>query len=326
MVERKKRGMKSYAIGIDLGGTTIKAGSVDAGGNIIKTVTLDSLAMSGPGAVIGQLLKAISELRAQHAGETCSGAGIGAPGVVTGGSVVKNPPNFADWEHVDLGAAVQREISLKVEVENDANMAAVGESRFGAGREHPNFLFVIWGTGVGGGIIIDRKIFYGSHGGAGEIGHLSIDMNGPRCNCGSLGCVESYIGQRYLSERTRNALAAASADSGTSGIIALVEGDLQKIDPKIIARAAESGDRLAKEIFTEAGTFLGYALASILNILDLRIVVIGGGVSAAPQFVYDAVAAATRERVLKPHKEGIRILRAELANQAGIIGAASLVM
>ena len=318
--------MKSYAIGIDLGGTTIKAGSVDAGGGIIKTVTMDSLAMSGPQAVIGQLLKAINDLMAQHAGETCTGVGIGAPGVVTGGSVVKNPPNFAAWERVDLGDAIRREISLKVEVENDANMAAVGESKFGAGKDHPNFLFVIWGTGVGGGIIIDRKIFYGSHGGAGEIGHLSIDMNGPRCNCGSRGCIESYIGQRYLSERTRNALAAASADSHTSGIIALVNGDVQKIDPKIIAQAAESGDPLAKAIFVEAGRFLGYALASILNILDIRVVVIGGGVSASPQFVYDAVTVATRERVLKPHKEGIRILRAELANKAGIIGAASLVM
>jgi len=262
----------------------------------------------------------------QHDGESCTGAVVGAPGVVTGGSVVKNPPNFAHWERVDLGDAIRREISLKVEVENDANMAAVGESKFGAGREHPNFLFVIWGTGVGGGIIIDRKIFYGSHGGAGEIGHLSIDMNGPRCNCGSRGCVESYIGQRYLSERTRVALASAPADSRTSGIISLVNGDLQKIDPKIIARAAEAGDPLAKAIFVEAGTFLGYALASILNILDLRVVVIGGGVSEAPQFVYDAVLAAARERVLKPHKEGIRILKAELANQAGIIGAASLVM
>jgi glucokinase len=230
---------------------------------------------------------------------------------------VENPPNFADWERVDLGEAIRKEISLKVEVENDANMAAVGESKFGAGREHPNFLFVIWGTGVGGGIIIERKIFYGSHGGAGEIGHLSIDMNGPRCNCGSLGCVESYIGQRYLSERTRSALAAASADSRTSGIIALVNGDLEKIEPKIIARAAESGDLLAKAIFVEAGTFLGYALASVLNVLDIRVVVIGGGVSAAPQFVYDAIAAATRERVLKPHKEGNTYPQGRTRQQGG---------
>lgn len=318
--------MNGYAIGIDLGGTTIKAGSVDAEGGIMKRVTHDSLAMSGPKAVIGQLITAINDLIGQHPGETCSGVGIGSPGVVTGGSVVKNPPNFAHWERVDLGDAIRREIPLKVEVENDANMAAVGEAKFGAGREHPNFLFVIWGTGVGGGIIIDRKIFYGSHGGAGEIGHLSIDMNGPQCNCGSRGCVESYIGQRYFSERTRTALARASADSRTSGILKLVNGDMQKIEPKIIARAAEEGDPLAKAVFTEAGTFLGYALASILNVLDIRIVVIGGGVSAAPQFVYDAITAATRERVLKPHKDGIRILRAELGNKAGIIGAASLVM
>jgi glucokinase len=151
-------------------------------------------------------------------------------------------------------------------------------------------------------------------------------MNGPRCNCGSRGCIESYIGQRYLSERTRAALAAAPADARTSGILKLVNGDMQKIEPKIIARAAESGDPLAKAIFIEAGTFLGYALASALNVLDIRVVVIGGGVSAAPQFVYDAITAATRDRVLKPHKEGIRILRAELGNEAGIIGAASLVM
>jgi glucokinase len=184
---------------------------------------------------------------------------------------------------------------------------------------------VIWGTGVGGGIILDHKLFNGPGGGAGEIGHLSIYYKGAKCNCGGTGCIESYIGQRYLSQRTKEILKTLSPDKREI-IVKLVDGDLDKINPAVISKAAEFGDPTAISILKEAGTLLGAALASIMNVLDLEVAVIGGGISAAPDFVYDAILTSIRARILKPHQPGVKVIRALLGNSAGIIGAASLVL
>lgn len=318
---------KTFAIGVDLGATTIKVGIVGKNGNIPDQLSVDSKANKGPAVVIQQIIFAVQELISRYKISECSGIGIGAPGVVSStDGTVQHPPNFTDWTKVDLGKNIRKAFKLPVFIENDANCAAMAEARYGAGIEFKDFLFVIWGTGVGGGIILDRKIFHGPHGGAGEIGHISIDYNGRQCNCGNFGCIESYIGQRYLSQRTREIIQSLPKDGTLSKIELLVDGNLNKIDPAIISQAAEDGDPTATTVLGEAGTLLGCALASILNVLDLRVVVIGGGISAAPAFVYEAIISSVRERILKPHKENVRVIRAKLGNTAGIVGAASLVL
>lgn len=329
MVEKKTavRQKKGHYIGIDMGATTIKAGIVDGKGAILHQVTVDTRANKGPLAVVRQLNFSIDELIGRHSIGEFQGIGVGSPGVVDATEgVVHYPPNFADWTDVALEKALRRAHPIPIVIENDANVAAIAEARYGAGMKYNDFLFVIWGTGVGGGVIVGKKIYRGPYGGAGEVGHVSIDYNGPACNCGSRGCIESYIGQRYLSQRTRDILERRGKDGLPSKIVDLVDGDLSKIEPLIISEAAESGDPTATEILEEAGQLLGYALASILNVLDLRVVVIGGGVSAVPRFVFKAIENSLRSRVLTPHKKGIRVVRAELGNEAGMIGAASLVM
>ncbi|MBI4546730.1 MAG: ROK family protein [Ignavibacteriae bacterium] len=319
--------MNTFAIGVDLGATKIKTGAVDTKGNVFDRVAADTKASKGPTTVINQILYTISVLCSRCNQSECMGIGIGAPGVVSlDGNVVSHPPNFSDWTEVDLKDAISKVHSLPISVDNDANVAALAEAKYGAGVNQKDFLFVIWGTGVGGGIILDRKIFHGPSGGAGEIGHISIDYNGPLCNCGNRGCIESYIGQRYLSQRTREILEAMKINGRTSNIEQLVNGNLDKIEPSIISQAAEQGDQSAIGILQEAGELLGYALASVFNVLDLNVAVIGGGISAAPQFVFQAIESSTRSRVLKPHQNHIQVLRANLGNNAGIIGAASLVM
>jgi glucokinase len=319
--------MKTFAVGIDLGATSIKAGVVDKKGKLIDQFVIESKSHKGPAMVIRQMSFALQELFGRHKQAECLGIGIGSPGVVSvEDQIVRHPPNFADWNEIALGKAIRKSYPLPVFVENDANVAAIAESKYGAGGEYKDFLFVIWGSGVGGGIILNRKIYHGPNGGAGEIGHITIDYNGPVCNCGSRGCIESYIGQRYLSQRTRELLQSLPEDAPPSKIHRLVEGNLQKIDPYIISMAAEQGDAMARTILEEAGELLGYALASALNMLDLYVVIIGGGVSAAPQFVFKAVETALRSRVLRSHKSAVRVLRAELGNTAGMIGAASLVL
>jgi len=317
---------KSFAVGIDLGATTIKAGVVEKNGSIPDQFSVDSKANKGPKMVIQQIIFTIQELFGRHKPSECAGIGIGTPGLVSIDSgTVQHPPNFVDWGTVDITKEVRKAFKMPVFVENDANCAAIAEARYGAGIEFKDFLFVIWGTGVGGGIIIDRKIFRGPHGGAGEIGHISIDYNGRLCNCGNYGCIESYVGQRYLSQRTKEILTSAK-DGLHTKLEQLVDGNLNKLNPEIISQAAEEGDQTAIGVLEEAGELLGCALASILNVLDLRVVVIGGGISAAPAFVYESIITSLRSRILKPHKEGVRVIRAKLGNKAGIVGAASLVL
>jgi len=310
-------------VGVDVGGTTIKAGIVSTGGAIVYQNKFPTLADKGPAAVVRQINEAVLDAVRQSGHETVGAIGVGCPGVVDDEGVVKAPPNFVDWDEVPL----KRELGLlfpgiPIAVENDANAAAIAESKFGAGVQYPNFLFVIWGTGVGGGLIMNHKIFRGPTGGAGEIGHISIDYNGPQCNCGNVGCVEAYVGQRYLSQRSAQKL----QKHPESRILQLIGGDLSKIEPVYISQAAHDGDTVAREILIEAGQLLGVALASVMNIMDLRISIIGGGISAAGDFVMQSVQDSVVRHVLKPLKSEIRVLPAKLGNNAGLLGAAGLVM
>jgi glucokinase len=314
---------RTLAIGVDLGATTVKTGLVASDGSIVYQVKLPAQAMDGPRAVMKQVELSIRDVM-KHADDLpLVGIGIGSPGVVDHAGVVKSPPNFKDWDAVSLADEMAARFeSLPIRIENDANAAAIAELKFGAGKEIPDFLFVIWGTGVGGGIILDRQIYRGPTGGAGEIGHISIDYDGPICNCGSRGCVEAFVGQRYLSQRTAERL----KKNPHSKILQLVDGNPEKIEPYYISQAAHDGDELAIEILTEAGELLGVAIGAVMNTFDLRVSVLGGGVSAAGNFVLDAITHSIQAHVLNHLRPDIRVLQAKLGNNAGILGAAGLVM
>lgn len=317
----------AYAIGIDVGGTTIKAGRVGPDGGVSGQVVVPSHAQKGPESVLTQIAGAATSVAAGGGGDRCAGIGVGIPGIVSAkDGLVRHPPNFTGWGDVDVTGILTAKSGLRVVTENDANCAALAEARFGTGKRHSNFIFVIWGTGVGGGIILNGGIFRGPGGGAGEIGHVTIDLNGPTCNCGNRGCVESYIGQRYLSDRARAILASRGSAGRRSTILDLAGGDPSRIEPETISRAAEAGDDLACSILREAGTMLGVALSTVVNITDVATVVIGGGISAAPDFVFRAAADEMRSRVLRPHRDAVIVERALLGNQAGMIGAASLLL
>lgn len=314
---------QQLAIGVDLGGTTVKTGLINTDGKILAVSKVPTRAEENPDAVIEQIKKSIREVLSQTNGTPVTGIGIGAPGLIQNpGGIVKSPPNLKGWDVVPLAEIISKEFHLPVEVDNDANVAAVAESKFGAGKEYPNFLFIIWGTGVGGGIIMNNHIYRGPTGGAGEVGHISINYEGLLCNCGTRGCVEAYVGQKYLSKRTIEKLKSHPE----STIPQFAGGDVNKIEPVHISRAAEAGDQLAREILVEAGTLLGVMIGGVMNTLDFRVTVIGGGVSAVGDFVYDAIKESVKKNVQKPLRDDIKILRAQLGNDAGIFGAAGMVL
>ncbi len=312
---------KKYAIGVDLGGTSIKAGLVDEKGKIIEKISIDSMAHNGPEAVIGQIIKGVKQILKKR-NHKILGIGIGSPGTIrTKKGTVENPPNFPGWEKVHLGNVIKKEFKVDVFVENDANAAAIGELIYGAGKKFNNFIMITLGTGVGGGIIIDKKIYRGEVGGAGELGHVTIDYNGVPCKCGSFGCVEAYIGNSYLIERVKTGL----QQNKQSQIHKLSGNNLDYLTPKIIHDASEAGDKFAQSVIVDTGKRLGYGLSNAVNILDITTIIIGGGVAGFGELLFSSVSETLKSRVMKPFQNRIVVLPARLKNEAGIKGASALV-
>ncbi|HPN37975.1 MAG TPA: ROK family protein [Melioribacteraceae bacterium] len=311
----------SLAIGVDLGGTNIKIGLVTKSGEIVNQVSVESKANNGPKAVIKQIEHGIDRLLECEKRDVI-GIGIGAPGSVTvKKGIVENPPNFTDWGSVALGSILKKKLKTEVFVENDANAAAIGELIFGAGKKLNSFIMITLGTGLGGGIIFDKKIFRGDTGAAGELGHVTIDYNGNRCNCGSIGCVEAYTGNNYFMNWVKPEL----EKHPQSLIYKFIENDLHKLTPYTIHQAAEQGDFFAIDCIKQLGRYVGYGLVSAINILDISNVVIGGGVAGFGNLLFDEILHTVNERILIPKKGKIKIIPAMFKNNAGIIGASALV-
>lgn len=312
---------EKYAIGVDLGGTNIKIGIVSEKGKIIEKVSLSSKADLGPEKVIKQIKIGIKEILSKNKNKI-RGIGIGSPGVVSvKKGTVENPPNFPGWTKINLGNIISKEFGIDCHVENDANAAAIGEMIFGSGKKYNSFVMITLGTGVGGGIIINRKLYRGEIGAAGEVGHITINYNGPRCNCGSHGCIEAYVGNNYLISKVKSDLAA----SPNPKVLKLVKNDLDLLTPLIINKAAEEGDAFAKAVINEMGVQIGSALASVSNLLDVSTFIIGGGVSGFGKPLFTAINKSLVERVITSLKNRVKVLPAKLKNEAGIKGASALV-
>jgi glucokinase len=308
-------------IGVDVGGTYIKVGIVDADGRIHQQHQLPTEAERGPDAVIARIAGEVSALA--DANPQIASVGLGVPGVINARGEIAYPPNLPGWEIVPVAERLLPLLSrsLTIAVENDANVAGYAESRVGSGRDDASFLFVTLGTGIGGCVIIDNEIWRGGGGGAGEIGHITVDANGPLCGCGARGCIESYIGQRYMS-----ALAAERASRAPGSTLHSLIASGEEITPRHLTEAADRGDAVALELFAELGGLLGAALASVLNLCDLSLVIVGGGVARAGDHLLEPARRSLRARALKSIASRTEIRGASIGNDAGIVGAALLGM
>ncbi|MFO7524090.1 MAG: ROK family protein [Ignavibacteriaceae bacterium] len=309
------------AVGVDLGGTNIKIGIVANDGRILEKTSVKTEAAGGPEQVIENIKFGINEIL-NNSSHRIKGIGIGCPGIINlKKGTVENPPNLPGWKKVKLGSIIQKEFKINVHVENDANAAAIGEMIFGSGKKFTSFIMVTLGTGVGGGIVFNRKIFRGEFGAAGEIGHVSIDGNGPKCNCGSTGCIEAFVGNQYLKDRVKTDL----ANHTDSKIWDLIDNDLANVTPKIIQAAAELDDEFAKQVILKMGIQLGTAFASLSNVLDISTFIIGGGVAGFGKPLLNTIHNTTAARVLTPLRNRVKVIPAKLKNDAGIKGASALV-
>lgn len=317
--------MSTHAVGVDLGGTNLKAALVHREEGIVERTQRPTEADRGPEHVEDSIATIAAEMMDTAPSDSIAGVGIGAPGAVNWErTTVSKPPNFQGWTSVNLCSALQSRLdsSLSVIVENDANVAALGSAFYGAGRAVDSFIMVTLGTGVGGGIIYQNKIFRGSTGGAGEIGHMTIDYEGPYAKSGVSGAIEGYLGQEFLVQHARDRL----INHPDSAIHDLVDGNLDDITPRVLYEAADQGDEFAQQVLAWAGHKLGCVLGSAVNLLDIRTIVVGGGVSGAGVFILDPARNVLPRFITPGLRDDLRIRREELGNDVNLLGAARLAL
>jgi glucokinase len=305
--------------GIDIGGTKVAGAVVDAEGRVIAEARVVSPA-TDPSAMEAAVADLVAGFAAEH---ELVAVGVGAAGYIASDrSTVLFAPNIA-WRNEPLGADLARLTGLPVVVENDANAAAWGEFRYGAGRDVDDQLMVTVGTGVGGGIVTDGRLLRGAHGVGAEIGHLCIVPEGRPCGCGNRGCLEQYGSGTALVRSAREAVAAGSLLA--RDLLQRAGGDAEAITGPMITDAAKEGDRFAIEQFEQLGAWLGHGIASLAAVLDPAVVVIGGGVSEAGDLLVEPLRATfERELTGRGFRPRAEIRLAQLGNRAGVIGAADL--
>lgn len=308
----------NLVIGIDLGGTNIKGALVDGEGAIIAKLETATRANAGPEAVAGRISGIITDLEAManDRERRVPGIGIGVPGQSdqAQGTVIF-APNL-HWHNVPLVKYLHRITRLPIFLENDANVAALGEQWRGAGRGSVNMVMITVGTGIGGGLILNGRLYSGTNGSAGEVGHTVIDPDGPQCSCGRRGCLETLTSATAMVRMAQEAI-----DRGEETDLVRVEN----LEAKDIFMSAEAGDKTAREIVNKAAYFLGIGLGNLINIFNPDTIVIGGGVSKAGDILFKPLRRTAMEQALDAPAAVVRIIPAELGNDAGCIGAAKLV-
>jgi glucokinase len=315
--------MRKY-IGCDLGGTNLRAAIVDVeSGAVLHHLSIPTLAREGHEMVMRRMADLFMQL-IQSAGmkkEDIGGIGIGVPGVLDleKGETLFLPNLPGTWPHVPLRGMITELTGLPTQLLNDVRSITNGEWRFGAGRGVDTVAVFAIGTGIGGGLVINGQLHLGIGGTGGELGHMIIDFNGPRCGCGSDGCLEAYASGPSIAAMGMKAVAQGL----TTRIADLCEYDLNRITPELIEQAARAGDEIAKDIYEKAGYYIGLAAANICVSVGPRRIIIGGGVARAGELLLEPIRLTVRERVHVMPVDQVEVVPSQLGNNAGVVGVAS---
>jgi len=307
-------------VGVDIGGTKVAAGLVNANGDILSQTRIAMVANGSAADGLNAILSAISKTLPSDS-RSVHGIGICAPGPLdplTG--VILNPPNLPCWRDFPLAAEVLKAYSVSVKVDNDANAAALAEARWGAARGYSNVFYATLGTGIGSGIVFDGKIYHGRTGAAGEGGHVSIDRNGPICVCGKPGCIEVLASGTAIAKRARTCI----SEGRKSLINELANGNPELITGQTVAQALAADDVLAREILTECADMIALWLSNMVDILDPEIIVIGGGAAALYEPFFGSIRECVPAFAINPRAHEVPIAAARYGADSGIAGGAAL--
>ncbi|MBI2940261.1 MAG: ROK family protein [Chloroflexi bacterium] len=317
--------VEPIVVGVDLGGTKIAAASATLTGQILHRVRHRTDAQAGPERIIAQIVEAVDAvtLRQHLPLQGVTMIGVGAPGPTScSRGIVYTAPNLAGWRDVPLRALIERATGLPVQVENDANAATVAEHRWGAGRGVRDLVYLTVSTGIGGGLIFGGRLYRGAAETAGEVGHITIDYDGPLCHCGSRGCLETFASGTAITRRARERIRAGEA----SVIESLANGESERISAELVHQAAVGNDALACDLMREAGTYLGIGIASLTNLLSPARVIVGGGVAQAGELLLAPARAEVQRRAFRPAVAALEIVPAQLGVQAGLLGAIAVAL
>jgi len=319
MLEAKKPELPVLAV--DLGGTKIIAAIISDKGQVMAREYYLTLAEEGPQSVIDRILSAIDhilgsvnlDLSKLH---SISLAAAGTIDLDKG--LVTLSPNLPGWCNIPLRDIVKEKYRVDTFLINDASAAALGEHHFGAGRGVNNLVLLTLGTGIGGGIIINGELYSGPCGSAGEIGHTTIDVNGPRCGCGNVGCLEMLASGTAIAQEAVRRISQGERSSLTK----ILDGKVANITAKEVSLAAQNGDSLALAVISQAATYLGVAMVNLVNIFNPEMIIIGGGMAQMGDFLLNTARQVVKERAFPLSAQAVRIVTAQLGDNAGVLGAA----
>ena len=306
---------KKYVVGVDLGGTKIYTALVDLEGNIIKEKTVETLAFEGENDVMGRIIDTINYVIDGSEKNLVKSIGIGSPGPldVKNGVIIEN--SNLPFKNFEIVKTIRETYDLPTYLDNDANVATLGEFMFGAGKGTENMVFITASTGIGGGAVINGKLFRGTTGNALEIGHTIVANEGPRCGCGNIGCAEALGSGTAIGKRAKEAVATNVETSLKN---------YENVTSKEVFKEAANGDRVAKNILETSLNYLGIAVANTITNFDPEKVVIGGGVINGGSIVLDTIRRVVGERALKTFADSCTVEKAVLGGKAGVLGAAAL--
>ena len=308
-------------LAFDLGGTKFAFGVVSENGEVLGSDKIETLAKQGPEQAIQRVNSAAQSLlqKLNIKTEELIGIGIASPGPLDiSKGCVDGSPNLPGWTGYSIEDGLSSFFNLPARIDNDANAAALGEYKFGAGKNKKNMVYITVSTGIGGGVIVDGRLMRGANGNAAELGHLTLNINGPACPCGANGCFEMYASGTAIARRTREAIQA-----GTQSRILNLAGSIEEITTYHILAALQKEDELAKKIWNETTEYLGRGLAVVINTFNPELIVVGGGVTAAGDVLFKPV----REKALRyafPRLAAVcSIVPAGLGSNVGVVGAAA---
>lgn len=313
--------MAEFGIGVDLGGTNLRAAAVDLEGNLLELFQISTDTSAGRDKVVADIVAGIQEVREGHSGDKLVGIGIGVPGLIyLEKGVIAKAPNLPGWEDVPLRDLLERDLKCPVILENDANAAALGEVWIGAGHDVDDLVLLTLGTGIGGGIISKGRVLHGYLGMAGELGHITVEPHsGVRCGCGNYGCVEAHASATAIARMAEEAVSI-----GSSKALAALKEEHGQLTALLVERAARDGDEEAIKIYERMGEWLGRALANLVNIFNFPLYLIAGGLVGGWKLFSPSMFQEIEKRSVTYRESDTRIKKAKLGNKSGLYGAAYL--